>query len=359
MDFNKWIKELWQLNGETKLKDIRFILNSLKFKKTFKIINVVGTNGKGSVTKYLSDNLIKAGYKVGTFTSPHIVSFNERIKVNNYKITDKQFYDMVNPLLDIFKKFNIMWFSILYIAAMMYFSEKEVDYVILEAGIGGSKDATNAVDGDFGVITSISEDHLDIFKSRDNIAADKAGIINETMIFFLPSLDKSDAKAFYDRKKEVGFTLIKVDTTKCENYMESNKLLASDMLEFILDSEDFVFKNPRGRMETISKNIILDVAHNQNGIESVWSLLKQNNAGIEQVVLSLSKDKDVNFDFDGLPVYLYVNKGRKPMSIENYKVNGKEIKNLKLFVNKIDKKTLFIGSFYLASELMEIINDVK
>ena len=360
-NFDKWLKNMWSNTGKTKLESIRKILYALEFEKKFKIINIVGTNGKGSVAKYLTDNLIRNGYKVGTFTSPHLLSFNERITVNNYKITNNQFYNIIHPIEETLDKHNIMWFARLYIAALMHFMQKEVDFVILEAGIGGELDPTNTVPGDFGAVTSISEDHLDIFGSRDKIAPDKAGIINDKMMFFMPSsLSAEDQDAFYKRKEEKSFTLIKVKVDPESTYQEKNETLAQEMLEFILDKdEDFVFKLPKGRSEILTKNIIVDVAHNQDGFDNSCHYYKKYNFDFDQIVLSLSDNKDIKFEMPK-KLFLYKNKGPKPMEVKDYPMQGTEIKNLRKFIldNK-DIKTLYIGSFYLVSEVMEIVNEEK
>ena len=97
------------MQGKVTYENVRDILDTkMNFSKTFKIINVVGTNGKGSVTQYINDALIKEGYKVGKFTSPHIFRYNERITINNKEITDQEFFDYVDPMMNTFKEKGIM-----------------------------------------------------------------------------------------------------------------------------------------------------------------------------------------------------------------------------------------------------------
>ena len=97
------------MQGKVTYENVRDILDTkMDFSKTFKIINVVGTNGKGSVTQYINDALIKEGYKVGKFTSPHIFRYNERITINNKEITDQEFFDYVDPMMNTFKEKGIM-----------------------------------------------------------------------------------------------------------------------------------------------------------------------------------------------------------------------------------------------------------
>ena len=113
--FDKWVENIFKLKGSTNKKIIKSFLLNQGFKKNFKIINIVGTNGKGSVSQYINDALLEQGFNVGKFSSPHLFSFNERISINNINISNEEFYNIVNPNLKFFKDNKIMWFAITYI----------------------------------------------------------------------------------------------------------------------------------------------------------------------------------------------------------------------------------------------------
>ena len=150
-------------------------------------IHVAGTNGKGSVTRMIGNILKEHGYKVGLFTSPHLVSINERIEILGAgTITDEEFsdcFDTVKAAIEEHEKnggMHLSFFEYLFAMAMVYFEEKKPDYVVLETGLGGRLDATNVVTPKVSVITSIGLDHTRYLGDTiEQIAAEKAGIIKQ------------------------------------------------------------------------------------------------------------------------------------------------------------------------------------
>ena len=149
--------------------------------KNLRIIHVAGTNGKGSVCAILSKIFTCAGYKTGLYTSPHILEYTERIKINQKDISKNDFAQLIFEISDIAKKNEIYLteFELLTVAAYKYFSDKETDICVIETGLGGRLDATNAIEKNLlSVITSISLDHTDrLGNTIEKIAFEKAGII--------------------------------------------------------------------------------------------------------------------------------------------------------------------------------------
>lgn len=152
--------------------------------KGLKCIHVAGTNGKGSVTTFISQILKKAGFKVGTYTSPHLISYTERIVINGIPIPEAQVAEMLSK--KILPAINILirhfthptYFEITTALAFSYFAQEKVDFVVLEVGLGGRLDATNVVIPLVSVITSINLEHQDVLgESLEEIAYEKAGII--------------------------------------------------------------------------------------------------------------------------------------------------------------------------------------
>ena len=148
-----------------------------------KIIHVAGTNGKGSVCAILSKILTCAGYKTGLYTSPHILEYNERIKINQINIPQQDFANILQDISDIAKRNDVYLteFELLTACAFKYFADKETDICILETGLGGRFDATNVIEKNIiSVITSISLDHVDrLGDTIEKIAYEKAGIIKQ------------------------------------------------------------------------------------------------------------------------------------------------------------------------------------
>lgn len=150
--------------------------------KTYPIIHVTGTNGKGSTIAFMRELFAVHGKKVGTFTSPHIICINDRICINGQPITDETFIRLANKVQEMEKNLlethdQLSFFELLTLIALVYFREQEVDLVLLEVGIGGLLDTTNVVTGEIAVITSIGLDHQETLgDSLEEIAEQKAGI---------------------------------------------------------------------------------------------------------------------------------------------------------------------------------------
>lgn len=150
--------------------------------KTYPIIHVTGTNGKGSTIAFMRELFVAHGKKVGTFTSPHIISIHDRICINGQPIADADFIRLAEQVKEMEKTLlethdQLSFFELLTLIAFLYFREQEVDLVLLEVGIGGLLDTTNVVTGEIAVITSIGLDHQETLgDSLEEIAEQKAGI---------------------------------------------------------------------------------------------------------------------------------------------------------------------------------------
>ena len=155
-----------------------------------KLIHIAGTNGKGSVCAYLSNILIENKMRVGTFISPHLIELNERILLDMIPISDDELENVSKYVRDRLKKSGNKnpptYFEYIFYIAMVYFSNSNPDYVILETGMGGRLDVTNVFESGLSIITSIGMDHMQYLgNSIKEIAFEKAGIIkkNSTVIF--------------------------------------------------------------------------------------------------------------------------------------------------------------------------------
>lgn len=146
--------------------------------RSLSFVHIAGTNGKGSITEMISCALINAGYKTGQFTSPYIVEFEDRIRINGNNIPKEKVAYYADVVKAAVKCEEYSQFEIIFAIAMLYFADEKVDIVCLEAGLGGALDATNVIDCPLvGVIASISLDHTDILgKTVEDIALQKAGI---------------------------------------------------------------------------------------------------------------------------------------------------------------------------------------
>jgi len=274
---------------------------------SYKVIHITGTNGKGSVTKAVSDIFIGQGLKVGTYISPHLVSITERIKVNGKNITENEFMqtylEIESAIKDMDKKgkdFSPSFFEIITALAFKFFEKEKVDLAVLEVGLGGRLDATNVVNSDVSVITSISKDHIKTLgDSEEKIAFEKAGILKKDNFVILGNIDQSPKNVILERSKEVG---------------------VNKVLEF---NKDFYFENPRYHInENLLdyKGINLDLKDLQfkaNGtfqMQNVTIALATTEAFVEKYKIDLSVDKlretMKNFVWEGRFDYTEIN-GKK------------------------------------------------
>ena len=144
------------------------------------MIHVAGTNGKGSTCAHISSILSTVGYKVGLYSSPHLINFNERIRVNGYPISDKEIAVFMQNIEPVINQLQSTFFEVTTAMALHYFRQQRVDIAIIETGLGGRLDSTNVIVPSITVITHISMDHMDILgEDLENIASEKAGIIKK------------------------------------------------------------------------------------------------------------------------------------------------------------------------------------
>ena len=148
--------------------------------RKFRSIHVAGTNGKGSVSHFLASILQEAGYKVGLYTSPHLVDFRERIRINGEMIPQSAVVDFVDDHREMFDRFHLSFFEMTVGLAFDYFAKEKVDIAVIEVGMGGRLDSTNVITPELSVITNIGLDHTQFLgDTLEKIAVEKAGIIKE------------------------------------------------------------------------------------------------------------------------------------------------------------------------------------
>ena len=247
-----------------------------------KYIHVAGTNGKGSVCAILESVLRHSGLKTGLFTSPHIIDYTERIKYNGESIDKDDFADLIFKVEELSEKNNISLteFEILTVVMFLYFTEKKPDIVILETGLGGRLDATNVIKENIcSVITHLDLEHTErLGNTIEKIAFEKAGIIKKNC----PLVTKENYEIIKEKAKNNNSEILPLfEAEHLVNYLslkgeyqKENLTLAYSVIKncFKEISEDKIIeglKNVRhiGRFEYLEdKNILLDGAHNPNGI---------------------------------------------------------------------------------------------
>ena len=281
--------------------------------KQLKCIHVAGTNGKGSVCSMISCSLKEAGCKVGLYTSPHLKKFNERIRVNGRQINDKEIVDYFLRLKPFIT--DQSFFEITTAIAFLHFKKNNVDFAVLEVGLGGRLDATNVITPLLSIITNIGLEHTDLLgKTTEKIAFEKAGIIKQNV----PVITGAEGKALkaikkISRERNAPFFLAKQYPRVKFKYLngefqQQNKdlaLTAIDVLKkfyLIKINEKQLINGIKktqwpGRLQFISRNVLIDSAHNPNGFKALKKellLIKKNkHIGNFIFVLGTQNDKDI------------------------------------------------------------------
>ena len=315
----------------------------------FKSIHVAGTNGKGSVSHMLAAVFQTAGSKTGLYTSPHLYDFRERIKINGAMIPQEfvvRFVEKVKPLIETIQP---SFFEITVAMAFDFFAEQKVDIAIIETGLGGRLDSTNIISPELSIITNIGYDHMNILgNSLAEIAWEKAGIIKKEKPVIIGEKKKETEQVFISKAKEQNAPLLFAeDYFFVEQLQTGNnflKLVVRDVdqkktMEFLLDLPGiYQAKNIlsvltainllkqkgwsidekvihealqkvkkltglHGRWEVLQTNptIVLEVAHNEDGIWQMLQHIKQLNYNNLHFVFGVVKDKEVDKVLSLLP----------------------------------------------------------
>ena len=319
----------------------------------YRIIHVAGTNGKGSVSHFLSAILQSAGYKTGLYTSPHLVDFGERIRVNGKKIQPEYVADFVEKNEKMLDKIQPSFFEATMAMAFRYFADCAVDVAVIEVGLGGRLDSTNIVSPALSVITNISFDHTEFLgNTLAQIAAEKAGIIKPEIpvvigevvpetrpVFIQKAQEQNSPLTFAEENISVKFIEYSADKMivetrddeklivgLCGEYQLKNiatVLTAVEELQklgFAIYREDvknglenvIPLTNLQGRWQVISHKptVVLDTGHNKGGIENIVHQLKKQHYEKLRIVIGMVKDKDISGVLSLLPrdaVYYFTN----------------------------------------------------
>lgn len=302
--------------------------------RTFQAIHVAGTNGKGSTSHLIAAALQASGRKVGLFTSPHLVSLTERIRVNGAPIPEETVAAFVTEQKDFLDAVQPSFFETMTMLGFWWFAHEKVDIAVVEVGLGGRLDSTNVLTPILSVITNIGLDHTEFLgNTLTQIAKEKAGIIKpqvpvvigeshpQTMNVFLNKAQECDAEIYFaDQCEYLRRTRLKV-APECElkgNYQEHNLQTAFVALRAVIQNSKLKIKNSeiaegfahvcsmtglRGRWETLSERplVLCDTGHNSHGIQYVARQLKELSNPNIWIVFGMVNDKDTDVVMRLLP----------------------------------------------------------
>lgn len=289
----------------------------------YKCIHVAGTNGKGSTVAYLKNMLINAGYKVGTFISPFVVIFNERMTLNSEYISDEDFIRLCNHVyLNLMANdLEISFFEILTVIAFLFFEENEVDYAIIETGVGGRLDSTNVINKEVALITNVGFDHMDMLgDTLEKIAKEKLGIVDDVLVTTIQSelrpmvseyTRMRHAECIYVEQPQnivneidrttFNYKDFEVELSMLGEHQAYNASLAIEGVLYLREhkgleiTDEQILKGLRntfwpGRLEKIGNKVYVDGSHNVEGVTSLVNFIKKF-PGKKQIIFSCLADK--------------------------------------------------------------------
>ena len=397
------------------LGNIELLCHALEHpEKKFPCIHVAGTNGKGSVCHMLAAVLQKAGYKTGLYTSPHLKDFRERIRINGIPISEQTVIDFIEANKSLTEKIEPSFFELTVAMAFDVFAKEKVDIAVIETGLGGRLDSTNIITPIVSVITNIGFDHMQLLgHTLPEIAYEKAGIIKKDIPIIVGEVLPETKPVFEKKAKECNSDLffardyfninhavqndyLTLEIKNKENnidiyhldlrgiYQENNVITTLQSLDVIRNkgwkiSQENIKEGLKdvqqitglaGRWQSIHKNpeVILDVAHNADGIRQMMNQLKETNYHHLHIVMGMVSDKDVSSVLALLPddASYYFTKAQIPRAMDetqlqelakSYGLSGNHYYNVNLalasaFQNAtMDDLILVCGSVFVVGEV--------
>lgn len=403
-EVEKWLHSRIGLNFRSGLGRMQRAVDLLgNPEQAYPIIHVTGTNGKGSTIAFMRELFLSHGKKVGTFTSPHIVSIHDRICINGQPISDADFIRLADQVKTMEQRLlethdQLSFFELLTVIALLYFKEQGVDLVLLEVGIGGLLDTTNVVTGEIAVITSIGLDHQETLgNSLEEIAEQKAGIFKQGRAAVIANLAPESQLVCQKIAEDLDVTLYQADRdfsfksghffssladlTRLKlglegAYQEENAALALQAFLLFMTArgekvnEEAIRRALKttswaGRLEAVTEHIYLDGAHNLPALERLVEFIQEKiQQGYQpQILFGALKRKD----YSGMLAYLtahlpdtalYVTSFDYQGSLEEQDLSGyHRVASYRDFIDDFEKSAgekdlLFVtGSLYFISEV--------
>ena len=349
-EVDRYISDIPRFTKKTKVDNTKILLEKLgNPQKKYRSVHIAGTNGKGSVAKMMSLLIEKSGKKTGLFTSPHLIKINERFCINGIDISDERLVELFNRVMEAVEECTIelkevessddgnIWvfqhpayFEFIFCMAALYFAEEGCDYVVYETGLGGRLDATNVIEPEVSIITSIGFDHMQYLGNTiEEIAGEKAGIIKQGIPVVYNTGDEKADKVIEKKAEQMGsdyFNVPKVWESISDDLKDSimsnvnlsvpyqienvhTAVIAWMVMQGVMDkngalqdvASEMTFSGLSsfywpGRMEYILPNVVIDGAHNEDAIREFIKAIKREQFEKNKTKLSLmfavSSDKD-------------------------------------------------------------------
>ena len=390
-----WIETQIKFKPKTDLKRMSSALLALDISfDDVKLIHVAGTNGKGSVCAYLTQMLLEKGLSVGTYTSPYLVSFNERIRINDQNISDADLLREINVIynfnLEFTKSFgeNLAFFELITLIALNYYKKQNVDVIIMEVGLGGLLDATNVLNYDLSLITNIGFDHMkQLGNTLESIASNKLGILKPGN-HLITTVDQKLHDYFKAYIKDLNVTskfitsndyelinlkplrfkydALDIELSLLGKHQVLNAILALEgLLHLYPNTDKEIIKKAlkkaiwAGRLEKLEDQVYIDGAHNEHALLALKDTLKDTFKDYKiHVLFSALGDKDIKSMLEVIKgfadsVTLTSFDDFRFVDLDDYEIN--DIKYIKGFDHayqslkenlKVDEMILITGSLH-------------
>jgi dihydrofolate synthase/folylpolyglutamate synthase len=373
----------------------------------FPSIHIAGTNGKGSTANILASVFQEAGYKTGLYTSPHLLDFRERIRINGEMISEQAVIEFVEQFSEQFLEVKPSFFEITFAMAIFYFKQQNVDIVIMETGMGGRLDSTNVVKSVLSIITNISMDHTAFLGDTiEAIAGEKAGIIKAGVPVLIGERQERTTAVFKNKAKEVGMEISWAEAEaeaeaeveiEAEGlfplkgaYQKKNLRTALAALDILKEEWELTDEIIRKGIQNIIKNtnfagrwqivqdkplVILDTGHNVAGLKYTMKQLDEMKYNKLHFVLGMVNDKEVAKVLQLFPkkAEYYFCQAKIPRALDKEELFEEALKvnlNGNLYqsvaeavessINNAEKDDLVFvgGSTFIVAEALEFFNDI-
>ena len=288
--------------GLSRLRPIADIIFRSSIAK--KIVVIGGTNGKGTAAEFLNNLLQESHLKVGLYTSPHLFSFNERIRINGFPVSDSEVIEAFEEIENIKKDTKLTFFDYATLAAFIIFAKTRLDVAILEIGLGGRFDPVNLVEPDISILTNVELDHQKwLGNTREEIGEEKSAIFRDGKIIIIGSNDmpstvikKVEELNSKTLQLEIDFFKEEITTNNLNKESVACSIAAYKEITNLKIDFNKVLKNTSllGRCDVKNK-FILDVSHNHASVKNLVTFINTEFKGQSiKAVVGLMKDKEIN-----------------------------------------------------------------